>query len=95
MTMVGPILQADAALTPAIVEALREANPNAVITDHGSYLRVSAPEECLLPATLVERRTGSPFRLPGDLEAVMSSFKGKIDIGEREVVWRAPRGKTP
>jgi hypothetical protein len=37
----------------------------------------------------VERRLGGPFRLPEDLERIMSSFLGRISITQEQAVWTA------
>ena len=37
----------------------------------------------------IERRLGRPFDLPGDLERVMPSFKGRLAIAEDAVTWEA------
>jgi hypothetical protein len=35
----------------------------------------------------IEEWTGEPFRMPPDLELVMSSFKGNFVVSEEEAVW--------
>lgn len=92
---VGPVLQAGAEMTEAIVAVLLESNAGAKVIDRGSYLRVMAPGECRLKAKAVERLTGRVFHLPGDLEALMPSFKGKLVIMDDEAVWSAPRAAAP
>ena len=84
----GPDLLAGA-LGLAVVDALREDNPTLEVRDWGAYIRVSAPARCVLRCATVERRTGEPFRLPGDLERIMPSCRGRISIAEDEVVWAA------
>jgi len=84
----GPDLLAGA-LGFAVIEALREDNPGLEVRDWGSYLRASVPERCVLRRATVERRLGEPFRLPGDLERIMPSCRGRIAISEEEVVWAA------
>ena len=37
----------------------------------------------------LERHRGAPFRLPVDLESVMSSFKGRLSMSEEEACWDA------
>jgi hypothetical protein len=70
-----------------VVECLLEANPGAVLVDRGAYLRVLAPQPCVLPRTAVEQRTGQPFRLPVDLELMMPSFKGRLSVTDEAVRW--------
>ena len=73
----------------AVIEALREDNPELEVRDWGAYLRASAPERCVLRRATVERRLGGPFTLPGDLERIMPSCRGRISIAQDEVVWSA------
>ena len=76
-------------LGQAVIEALREDNPDLEVRDWGAYLRASAPSRCVLRRAAVERRIGRPFSFPGDLERIMPSCQGRISIGEHEVVWAA------
>ena len=92
--LVGPVLQASN-MTNAILAAIQSSNPSARFTDRGAYVRVQVPEICRLERDEIERISGKPFHLPGDLELVMSSFQGRITIGENEVIWRAPVEKKP
>jgi hypothetical protein len=73
----------------AVIEALREDNPELEVRDWGAYLRASAPARCVLRRAAVERRIGRPFALPGDLERIMPSCQGRISIADDEVVWAA------
>lgn len=82
----GPVLSAGEA-SQAILEALRELNGDVVVQDRGSYWRVSSPGLCRLTREAVERRLGRPFRMPGDLEAVMPSFVGRFQVDEDEASW--------
>lgn len=90
---VGPVLQTGSLLTEAIVQAIRELNHSVEVTNRGAYLRVMVANECRLTAAAVERLTGRTFHLPGDLESVMSSFKGKISITREEVIWKSHKGR--
>jgi nitrite reductase/ring-hydroxylating ferredoxin subunit len=83
---VGPVLESSD-LSSAIVAALRESNEGIVVEDRGSYVRVLVPDRCLLRRDLVEQMLGRPFRLPGDLELCMVSFKGKLTLTAEEAVW--------
>ena len=74
-------------LADAIVEAIRERHPDARVEDRDSYVRVLVQSRCVLDRPAVERRTGRPFLLPGDLEQVMPSFKGRLTISGDHVVW--------
>lgn len=85
---VGPVLEAGP-VAAAIVEVLRAAHPDLTVEDRGSYLRVAVPGRCRLNRAALEQRLGRPFHLPGDLEAVMPSFKGRLAIGADDVTWEA------
>ncbi len=85
----GPVLIAgEAAL--AVIESMRTLNDGLQVFDRGSYLRVSAPGGCRLTRVAVERKLGRPFRLPGDLEALMPSFRGRFRVDETEARWEIP-----
>ena len=84
---VGPVLEADGDLVEAIVSAIRDNHPDAAVIDRGGYLRVLVPGRCVVQRAAVERALGRPFRLPGDLELVMPSFKGTIEITDDQIVW--------
>lgn len=83
---VGPVLEASE-VGRAIVAAIREANAGVEVLDRGAYLRVLVPSRCVVRRDAIARLLGRPFVLPGDLELVMPSFKGRITIGDDEVVW--------
>jgi hypothetical protein len=70
-----------------------ELNPGALIHDQGSYLRVSVQDYCILTSDAVEKVTGGIFRLPGDLESVMPSFKGEKVITENQATRKVRRRK--
>jgi hypothetical protein len=84
---VGPVLQ-KGDVTDRVVDAIRELNSGARVIDRGAYVRVLAHRRCRVTREAIERHAGEPFRLPSDLELIMSSFKGKLDISEEEAVWR-------
>jgi len=83
---VGPVLQ-KGPTTDAIVAAIRELNGDIEVVDRGAYLRVSSPGRCRVTSAAVASRTGAAFRLPSDLELVMSSFKGFFEMSEDEAIW--------
>lgn len=83
---VGPVLQAGV-LTDAIIAGIQELNRNVVVVDRGAYLRVLAPERCIVTRASIEKHLGRPVRFPGELETVMSAFKGAIRLTQEEVVW--------
>jgi toluene monooxygenase system protein D len=84
---VGPVLEADGDLVEAIVAAIREGHPEMAVLDRGGYLRVLVPHRCVVRREAIERALGRAFRLPGDLELVMPSFRGAIEISDDQVVW--------
>jgi toluene monooxygenase system protein D len=85
---VGPVLQVGP-VADSVIAAIRELNTDVEIVDRGSYLRVLCPRRCRVTRAAVERHRGAAFRLPVDLESVMSSFKGRLSISEDEACWDA------
>jgi hypothetical protein len=85
---VGPVLEAGD-VAQAIVDAIEEENESVTVQDRGAYWRVGVPLRCHVSRAAIERRLGRPFRLPGDLERVMPSFKGRLAIGDDAVSWEA------
>ena len=83
---VGPILQSGE-VASALLVAIRELNPGTLVRHRGSYYRVLSPGRCVLTREAAERSLGHSFRLPGDLEAVMPSFKGTLSMTSEEAVW--------
>ena len=83
---VGPVLQAGA-LANAIVAAIRDLNDEVTVLDRGAYLRVLAPQSCIVTRASIEKHLGRPIRFPGELETVMSAFKGAIRLTEDKAVW--------
>ena len=83
---VGPVLEAsdDA---HAVIAAIRQSNAGVVVENRGSYLRVLVPGRCEVTTRTIESVLGRPFRLPGDLEAMMPSFKGRLTVSEDRAVW--------
>jgi toluene monooxygenase system protein D len=84
---VGPVLQTGA-LANAIVAAIRDLNSEVIVVDRGAYLRVLAPRLCVVTRLSIEKHLGRQVRFPGELETVMSAFKGVIRITEDEAVWQ-------
>jgi toluene monooxygenase system protein D len=84
---VGPVLQTGA-IGAAIVAAIRDLNPDVVVVDRGAYLRVMVPRRCLVTRAAIEKHLGRTFRFPGELETVMSAFKGALQLGQEEAVWQ-------
>ena len=84
---VGPVLHA----TPfarTVIAAIQDENEQLVVQDEGAYLRVLVPRICRLSRAGLEAATGCTVRFPGELEVVMSSFTGVMQLTEDDVVWR-------
>src|ERR1700761_6978751 len=84
---VGPVLHA----TPfarSVVSVIEEENTHALVQDEGAYLRVLSLRVCRLSRAGLEAATGSAIRFPGDLEVVMSSFAGALQLTEDDAGWR-------
>ena len=88
---VGPVLAAGP-IADAIVAAIRRENNHVQVTDRGSYLRVLVPARCAVSRAAIESVLSRSFRLPGDLEQVMPSFRGRFQVSEDQASWslRAP-----
>jgi toluene monooxygenase system protein D len=84
---VGPVLRAGT-LSDAIVAAIQELNHNVLVIDRGAYVRVLVPEICVVTRESIEGQLGHPVRFPGELEMVMTAFKGTLILTEDEAVWR-------
>jgi MmoB/DmpM family len=84
--VVGPVLMAGP-VTNAIIAVIRDRHPEAVVMDRGSYLRVLVPGRCSFGRASVEAVLRQPFRLPGDLERVMTSFRGRFQVSADEASW--------
>ena len=84
----GPVLMAGP-VTDAIVAVIRNHHPGAEVTDRGSYLRVLVRGGCTIERGDVEAVLRGPFRLPGDLERVMTSFRGRFQVNEDQASWTA------
>lgn len=84
---VGPVLQTGA-IGAAIVAAIRDLNSDVMVVDRGAYLRVMVPRRCFVTRAAIEKHLGRPFRFPGELETVMSAFKGALKVGQEDAVWQ-------
>jgi len=83
---VGPVLQSGAA-ADAVIAAIAELNPGVELVDRGAYVRVLVANRCVVTRAAIELRTKRPFHLPRDLEAIMSSFKGRFRVTADEASW--------
>ena len=84
--LVGPVLHATpfAHVVAAVIE---DENDDVIVRDEGAYLRVLAPGTCRLPRAALEAATGPAIRFPGDLEVVMSSFTGVLQLTDDGAIW--------
>lgn len=84
---VGPVLQTGV-IGAAIVAAIKDLNSDVIVVDRGAYLRVMVPRRCFVTRAAIEKHLGRAFRFPGELETVMSAFKGTLKLGQDEAVWQ-------
>ena len=83
---VGPVLRSGT-LAQAVLAAIAALNADAKVIDRGAYLRVLVPHRCVVTRAAIERAAGRAVRLPGELEAIMPSFKGSLSIDEERATW--------
>jgi hypothetical protein len=76
---VGPVLQSGT-VANAIVAAIKDLNQDVLVVDRGAYVRVLVPQCCVVTRSAIEKHLGRPFRFPGELETVMSAFKGSFQL---------------
>jgi toluene monooxygenase system protein D len=84
---VGPVLQSGA-LGKAIVSAIRDLNSDVLVLDRGAYLRILVRQRCVVTRCAIETHLGRPVRFPGELETIMSAFKGALQLSEDEAIWQ-------
>jgi toluene monooxygenase system protein D len=87
---VGPVLQSGPAAN-AIIAAIEDLNQDVMVVDRGAYVRVLVPRCCIVTRSAIEKHLGRPFRFPGELETVMSAFKGSLQLSQDEAAWRFAR----
>jgi toluene monooxygenase system protein D len=90
---VGPVLQATP-FAEAVVAAICEENDDVLVDYESAYLRVLVPRVCRLSSSTLQSVTGEDVQFPGDLEAIMSSFTGRLKITDDAAVWSAA-GESP
>jgi len=83
---VGPVLM-DGGVADAVIAAIRERNSDVLVVPHGSYHRVLVPHRCVVSRSDVEHHLGRSVSFPGDLEMIMSSFKGEFSVHEDRAEW--------
>jgi toluene monooxygenase system protein D len=84
---VGPVLQSGA-VANAIIAAIKDLNSDVIVVDRGAYVRVLVPRNCIVTRSAIEKHLGRSFRFPGELETVMSAFKGSLRLSQDEATWR-------
>jgi toluene monooxygenase system protein D len=84
---VGPVLQAGT-VASAIIAAIKDLNQDVMVVDRGAYLRVLVPQYCVVTRSAIEKHLGRSFRFPGELEIVMSAFKGSLQLNQEDAAWR-------
>ena len=90
---VGPVLQAGP-VASAIIAAIQELNQDVMVVDRGAYVRVLVPRCCFVTRMAIEKHLGRSFRFPGELETVMSAFKGSLQLNQDDAAWRFPETRT-
>jgi toluene monooxygenase system protein D len=90
---VGPVLQSGP-VASAIIAAIKDLNQDVLVVDRGAYVRVLVPRCCVVTRSAIESHLGRPFRFPGELETVMSAFKGSLQLSQDEAAWRFPRAQA-
>ena len=84
---VGPVLQSGAVAT-AIIAAIKDLNQDVMVVDRGAYVRVLVPRCCVVTRSAIEKHLGRSIRFPGELETVMSAFKGSLVLNQNDAAWR-------
>jgi toluene monooxygenase system protein D len=84
---VGPVLQSGP-VANAIIAAIKDLNQDVMVLDRGAYIRVLVPQCCVVTRSAIEEHLGRSFRFPGELETVMSAFKGSLQLNQDDAAWR-------
>jgi hypothetical protein len=84
---VGPVLQSGL-VANAIIAAIKDLNQDVMVVDRGAYVRVLVPRCCIVTRSAIEKHLGRSFRFPGELETVMSAFKGSLQLNQDDAAWR-------
>jgi len=90
---VGPVLQSGP-VANAIIAAIKDLNEDVMVVDRGAYVRVLVPRCCVLTRSAIEKHLGRSFRFPGELEIVMSGFKGSLQLNQDDAGWRFAQTQT-
>lgn len=90
---VGPVLQSGP-VASAIIAAIKELNQDVIVVDRGAYVRVLVPQCCVVTRSAIENHLGRAFRFPGELETVMSAYKGSLQLNQDDAAWRFDQTRT-
>jgi toluene monooxygenase system protein D len=90
---VGPVLQSGT-VANAIIAAIEDLNQDVLVVDRGAYVRVLVAQSCVVTRSAIEKHLGRSFRFPGELEIVMSSFKGSLQLNQDDAAWRLAPTQT-
>jgi toluene monooxygenase system protein D len=90
---VGPVLQSGP-VANAIIAAIEDLNQDVMVVDRGAYVRVLVPRCCIVTRSAIEKHLGRAFRFPGELETVMSAFKGSLQLSQDEAAWRFAQARA-
>ena len=90
---VGPVLQSGT-IANAIIAAIKDLNQDVMVVDRGAYVRVLVPRCCVVTRSAIEKHLGRLFRFPGELEMVMSAFKGSLQLNQDDAAWRFAQPQT-
>ncbi len=90
---VGPVLQSGP-VADAIIAAIKDLNQDVMVVDRGAYVRVLVPRCCVVTRSAIEKHLGRSFRFPGELEIVMSGFKGSLQLNQDDAGWRFAQTQT-
>jgi hypothetical protein len=90
---VGPVLQSGP-VANAIIAAIKDLNQDVIVVDRGAYVRVLVARCCVVNRSAIEKHLGRPFRFPGELEMVMSAFKGSLQLNQDDAAWRFAQTET-
>src|ERR1700731_5456577 len=90
---VGPVLLAGP-VANAIIAAIKDLNQDVMVVDRGAYIRVLVPRYCVVTRSAIERHLGRSFRFPGELEIVMSAFKGSLQLNQNDAAWRLAQAQN-
>ena len=86
MSRVGPVL-IDGEVGRALARTIAGENADTVILERGGYLRVTAPSPCAVSRAAVEVELGDAFAFRRDLEPVMPSFQGQLQLEDEVARW--------